>query len=155
VDELLEGFDSIERPFQAVAVAGRSDELKERLEKVAARVAYDLRVVGYTEEVPRFMALSDLLVSKPGGLTSSEALAMGLPLMIVNPVPGQEARNTYYLLEHGAAIKAMHASTAVYKLGEILADPARLDRMSVAARSLSRPRAAFDIADKVGAYLST
>jgi processive 1,2-diacylglycerol beta-glucosyltransferase len=95
------------------------------------------------------MAAADLLVSKPGGLTSSEALAMGLPILIVSPIPGQEARNTYYLLEHGAAAKAMHPATAAVKLEEVLSDPARLDRMAEAARRLGRPRAAFDIADTV------
>jgi len=149
VDEMIESFDAVSTPFQAVAIAGRSAELKARLEAAAKRVKYRLAVVGFTSEIPRFMAASDLLVSKPGGLTSSEALAMGLPILIVSPIPGQEARNTYYLLEHGAAAKAMHPATAAHKLQEILGDPKRLARMARAAKKLGRPRAAFDIADIV------
>jgi processive 1,2-diacylglycerol beta-glucosyltransferase len=91
VDEMLESFDSVTRPFQAVAIAGRSPELKERLESVAREVRYPLKVVGFTTEAPRFMAAADLLVSKPGGLTSSEALAMKLPILIVSPIPGQDS----------------------------------------------------------------
>jgi processive 1,2-diacylglycerol beta-glucosyltransferase len=92
------------------------------------------------------MAVADLVLSKPGGLTTSEVLARGAVLAIVNPIPGQESRNSDYLLENGAAVKVNNIGTLAHKLGPLLADPGRLARLSANARRLGRPRAAFDIA---------
>jgi processive 1,2-diacylglycerol beta-glucosyltransferase len=84
-----------------------------------------------------------MVVSKPGGLTTSEALARGVAMVVVNPISGQESRNSDFLLENGAAIKINNVATLPHKLGQLLADPARLKEN---ARRLGRPQAAFDIA---------
>ena len=88
------------------------------------------------------MAASDLLVTKPGGLTSSEALAVGRPLLIVDPIPGQEAANSDYLLERGAAVKANRLEDLPYRLESLLAGAGliRLKKMAAAAKALGRPR---------------
>lgn len=95
------------------------------------------------------MLLADVVVSKPGGLTTSEVLARGAAMAIVNPVPGQESRNSDFLLENGAAIKINNVATLTYKLSELLSDRPRLARLKENARRLGRPRAAFDIAERV------
>ncbi len=85
------------------------------------------------------MGCADLVVSKPGGLTTSEILARGVPMVVVNPIPGQESRNSDYLLENGAAVKANHPSLLGPKVSQLLTDPPRLARMREAARSLGHP----------------
>jgi processive 1,2-diacylglycerol beta-glucosyltransferase len=90
------------------------------------------------------MAVSDVVLSKPGGLTTSEALAMGKPIFVLNPIPGQEAANSDFLLEHGAALKANRIEDLPYRLEKLLGSP-KLVEMAAAARALARPHAAADI----------
>ncbi len=85
------------------------------------------------------MAVADILVTKPGGLTSSEALASGVAMVVVNPIPGQESRNSDFLLEAQAAIKANNLGTFSYKVAELLTDPERLAGLR-AARAARSPR---------------
>ena len=92
------------------------------------------------------MIASDFAITKPGGLTVSECLSLGLPMILVNPIPGQEERNCSVLLEYGAALSAQSLLHLEYKTGRLLNDEALLQRMSSAARQLSKPRAAQWIA---------
>jgi processive 1,2-diacylglycerol beta-glucosyltransferase len=94
------------------------------------------------------MAVADLVVSKPGGLTTSETLARGAAMVIVNPIPGQESRNSDYLLENGAAIKVNNITTMAHKITELLRDPNRLAQLKANAKRLGRPRAAFDVVER-------
>jgi processive 1,2-diacylglycerol beta-glucosyltransferase len=93
------------------------------------------------------MEAADLLVSKPGGLTSSEALVKGLPMVIVNPIPGQESRNSDFLLEAGAAVKANNLPVLGMKVQALLRDQDRMARMRENARRAARPQAAPRIAE--------
>jgi processive 1,2-diacylglycerol beta-glucosyltransferase len=131
-------------------ICGRSEELKGRLDELAAARPPDLtptlHVVGYTTDMDEYMAAADLLVGKPGGLTSSEALARGLALVIVHPIPGQEERNADHLLEAGTAIRCNNLPALAWKIDRLLADPGRLATMRENARRLARPHAARDIA---------
>ena len=129
-------------------VAGRNAELKTRLDQIEPPPRHLARVLGFTTEMDELMAAADLVVSKPGGLTTSEALARGTPMAIVNPIPGQESRNSDFLLENGAAIKINNVATLPYKLGQLLATPGRLAALAANAKRLGRPRAAFDVAPR-------
>jgi processive 1,2-diacylglycerol beta-glucosyltransferase len=133
-----------------VVIRGRSEELKGRLDALAAArspaVSPALHAVGYTTAMDEYMATADLLVGKPGGLTSSEALARGLALVIVHPIPGQEERNADHLLEAGAAIRCNNLPALAWKIDRLLDDPARLAAMRANARRVARPHAARDIA---------
>ena len=104
-------------------------------------------MLGFTREIDELMAAADVIVSKPGGLTSSEALARGTAMVIIDPIPGQESRNSDYLLENGAAIKANNLANLGFKLTRFLTDPGRLAAAREAASLLGRPRAAFDVAE--------
>jgi len=99
------------------------------------------------------MAVSDLLITKPGGLTTSEALALGKPLFILNPIPGQEAANSDFLLEHGAAAKANRVEDLPFRLGRLLGSK-KLAGMARAAAALGRPAAAADICRAVAARVA-
>ena len=95
------------------------------------------------------MAASDVAVTKSGGLTSSECLALGLPMVVVRPIPGQEERNSDFLLERGVALRANSPAHLVFKLRRLLGSPETLARMRASARLIARPRAAYDVADAV------
>jgi processive 1,2-diacylglycerol beta-glucosyltransferase len=99
------------------------------------------------------MAAADLLIGKAGGLTSSEALARDLPLVIVNPIPGQEERNSDHLLEVGTAVRCNSLPTLAWKVEGLLADPARLERLRAGARRAARPRAALEVAAQMARLL--
>jgi processive 1,2-diacylglycerol beta-glucosyltransferase len=139
---------ALRHPAQVVVVCGRNEELRRRLEAIAAErpgAANALAVVGYTTEMDEYMSAADVFVGKPGGLTTSEALAKGLLLVIVNPIPGQEERNSDHLLEQGAAIRCNNLPVLAYKIDALLDDPARTASMRERARRLARPDAARDI----------
>ena len=87
-----------------------------------------------------------LVVSKPGGLTTSEALARGAIMAVVNPIPGQESRNSDFLLENGAAIKLSNIATLPHKLTQLLGEPERLAQLKENSRRLGKPQAAFEVA---------
>jgi processive 1,2-diacylglycerol beta-glucosyltransferase len=127
-------------------VSGRNEELQRRLEQIEVPPRHQVKILGFTTQMDELMAAADVVLSKPGGLTTSEVLARGAALMIANPIPGQEARNSDFLLENGAAIKVNNIATLPYKLAKLLDDPARLAGMKANARRLGRPQAAFDVA---------
>src|SRR5215813_154098 len=138
---------------QIVAICGRNENLKKRVSDLATTISSEGRInikaVGYTNEMDEYMAASDLIVGKAGGLTTSEALVKGLVLVITNPIPGQEERNSDHLLEAGAAIRCNNMPTLAYKIDRLLADPARFAAMKRNAYALGRPHAARDIVRKV------
>ena len=95
--------------------------------------------------LPPLLRSADLFVGKPGGLSASECMAAGLPMVLVNPIPGQEVRNGDYLLEQGAAVRCNNVTTLGWKIDQILTEPGRLQRMKSAAKSTGRPDAAADV----------
>ncbi|GAB4370504.1 MAG: glycosyltransferase [Deltaproteobacteria bacterium] len=144
VESLVRGLQEIRHPVQVAVICGRNEGLKKRIEALPAPV-HPVTVVGYTTEMERWMAASDLLVGKAGGLTSSEALASGLVMVIVNPIPGQEERNSDHLLEEGVAIRCNNLPALAFKIDSLLADPARLERMRRAIDRIARPGAAEQV----------
>ena len=138
---------------QIVAVCGKNAALKNSIEKAAARRSADVlplvKALGFTSDMDELMSAADLMIGKPGGLTTSESLVKGLPWVIVNPIPGQEERNAIYLLEHGAGVWCDNLYTLGYKVRGILDEPGRLEQMQSCARRLGRPDAGSIIAAAV------
>lgn len=130
--------------FQLVVLTGNNQTLLEHLRQ-RSEPPQRLRPLPFTPDVAPWMAAADLVISKSGGLTSSECLALGKPLLIHAPIPGQEERNADYLLEHGAALKAADSVALGYRVQQLLGDRGQLQRMSARARSLGRPHAASHI----------
>ena len=131
--------DKIERALQVIVVCGKNEKLRKQV--AAERTRHTTRVLGFATNMHELMAASDLILTKPGGLTTSEALAMGKPLFILNPIPGQEAANSDFLLEQGAAVKVNCLEDLPFKI-ETLLESKKLIQMSRIARSLGKPQAA-------------
>jgi len=145
LDEMAQRLLRLPGDLQIVALAGRNADLLKRLQALARQHPGKLFPLGFTTTVERVMTAADLVVTKPGGLSVSECLAKDLPMLLVSPIPGQEERNADYLLECGAAIKAVDAATLEFKLSRLLTDRPRLAAMSAAAKRVARPRAAADV----------
>lgn len=153
IEHMLESLAGMQHPAQIVALCGRNSELKSKLELAAARLPrshhVNIKPIGFTTEMDEYMSAADILLGKPGGLTTSEALAKGLVFVIVNPIPGQEERNSDHLLENGVAIRCNNLPVLAYKLDRLLEDPARFASMQAGARRMARPDAARDIVRKL------
>jgi processive 1,2-diacylglycerol beta-glucosyltransferase len=148
IEKLFNALLQVQRPIHLVTITGRNEKLKEELRKHPVPDRHRATVMGFTREIDELMAAADLVVSKPGGLTTSEVLARGAVMVIVNPIPGQESRNSDYLLENGAAIKVNNTATLAYKIDQLLQDPARLDQLRANVRRIAHPRAAFDVVEQ-------
>lgn len=134
------------REVQTIVVCGRSEELCEKIRELTAPARERFAVLGYSDCMHELMRSADLFIGKPGGLTTSEAMACGLPMCIVQPIPGQEERNSDHLLEDGAALRVNELTTLPWKIARVLDEPGRLERMRAAARALGRPHAASEVA---------
>lgn len=149
IERLAEGLLGLDKDFQLLALAGRNERLLHDLQRLATLHPGRLFPLGFTRTIERVMAASDLAITKPGGLTTSECLAVGLPMIVISPIPGQEERNADYLLENGAALKAIGDSALVYRVTGLLREPGRLRALRDNAARLGKPDAARAVLDTV------
>src|SRR5438132_4776537 len=154
IGDLYRALLEVQVPLEIVVVTGHNAAARAHLEQVPFPPRHRVKILGFTTQIDELMAVADLVVSKPGGLTTSETLARGAGMVIVNPVPGQEERNSDYLLENGAAIKVNHLPTLALKVTNVLRDPSRLAQLKANARRISRPRAAFEVVERFLSLLS-
>jgi processive 1,2-diacylglycerol beta-glucosyltransferase len=131
-----------------VVICGNNRKLLKRLQQ---RFIHDnrVRIFGHVRSLARFMGAADLLISKPGGLTMSEAMAKGLPTIIISPIPGQEERNARYFCRHGAAERAETSEEVVEWVETLFSHPQKLAQLKENAFTLARPRAAMGAAESI------
>jgi processive 1,2-diacylglycerol beta-glucosyltransferase len=146
VAELIRAFGPGDAGCQIVTVAGANEGLRAACAKAAGETRTPVRALGHVSNMHEWMDAADLVVTKSGGLTASEALAKGKPMLITDPIPGQEQRNCEYLLEEGVAARLYEAADAPDRILALLRDAPRLARMRRAAQGLGRPHAAQEIA---------
>ncbi len=144
VESLINSVQEVKSPIQIIVICGKNAALESKLLKVQ-NTRHPMKVIGFTKEMDAWMAASDLLIGKAGGLTSSEALARGLVLIIVNPIPGQEERNSDHFLEEGVALRCNNLPALAYKINSLLSDKERLLKMKNAVKRLAHPNAAKEI----------
>jgi len=143
---VIRRLDKLPQPFDMIVVTGSNAQLKGRLERRGRKLRHTTAVLGFVENVHELMEVSELIVTKPGGITTAEALVRQLPMIIINPIPGQEAKNTEFLLSHDVAVQARNAKDVFRFVDEFLRNPERLRRMRAAAQVLGRPQAAEEAA---------
>ena len=146
---LAECLVRISDSIQVIAMAGHNPQRMEELTALAKKYAGRVVPLGYSSTIEKYMAVSDLIITKPGGLTSSECLTMGLPMLLVDPIPGQEERNGDYLMEQGVAVKARDMAALEFKIRCCLKKPQLLDDMRRRMQALARPTAAVDVLERV------
>jgi processive 1,2-diacylglycerol beta-glucosyltransferase len=153
------GFGDIEDVFldlinsslelQVVVVTGSNHKLKEEIEKYVDISSKPIKILSYTNQIPELMSVSDFIVTKPGGLTISEALVKNLPIILISPIPGQEEKNARFLLNMGAAVRIYEKDNIDIILKQLINNPKRLSHMIEMSKILGKPNAGKDIAQLI------
>lgn len=150
IKEIIISLDKIKViPLSLTVVTGKNTVLYEELLKLKSQIEISLLVYGYCEQVYKLMKESDLLISKPGGLTISEALAVQLPLLIYKPIPGQEEHNANFLIKNNAAIRIDNFDKLTYWVEYLYNNPQFCKDMKYQQKKLAKPNSAHDIAKKI------
>ena len=132
--------------FQVVVIAGRNSKLENKLRSLAELPGVKLKVFGHVDNVHEFMEVADLVVTKPGGLTIAEALAKGLPMILVNPIPGHEQRNLNFLTATKVAVSLDNAKDIAQLVTDVLSTSGRFAQMHATAKKFGRPTSAQEVA---------
>ena len=147
--EIFECFVKLFKNTQIIAISGKNEKMRSAFEKIVEENnrTDSIRVFEYTKQVPEFMSISDLVVTKPGGLTTSESLASNLPMVIINPIPGQEEENAEFLEENGIAIWIKKNDDPYKKLENLFSDEKKLADMKENTKKLARKYSTQNICD--------
>ena len=136
--------ESVSQTLQLIIVCGRNKKLKKQLELELKDYKHDVLLLGFCENIQELMAISDLMITKPGGVTTFEALAMGLPLLIYHPLPGQEKDNAEFLWKSGLAFLAKTENDLILKIESILNDSRDLKSMQTLTEPYQTRTSSFD-----------
>lgn len=145
---------AVHNEFHLVVVAGRNAAALAALQAIAPQWPGRLTPLGFTDQIATLMTAADIVITKPGGLTTAECLSVGVAMIVNAPIPGQEERNADYLLEQGVAMKAIDAATLAWRLQVLLENPAQRAAMAARARALGRPEAARCVLDTIVAAVA-
>lgn len=149
IKRVVSAIDRVGSDIQVMVVAGTNNRLARYLKKRLRKFNKKVIVTGYADNVDELMEISDIIITKPGGLTVSEALSKEIPIIIINPIPGQESKNTEFLLRQGAAIKAVNEDEAAILLDNLCKAPVKLDAMKQASSRIGRPDSAINAAKMI------
>jgi len=145
--QVIDQLDTSDFDFQEIVVTGINKKLYKYLSQRLDRFKKNIKLYEYADNVNELMHASDIIITKPGGVTVSEALTMGLPMLILKPIPGQEDNNAIYLTKHGAAIKVNKPKKVKETIEDLFSNSQKLKELSLAALNMSKPQASTDIAD--------
>ena len=142
---ILQAFiDSIKNEYQIIVISGKNQKMQNKFENLVGNNP-NVQVYGYTNEVPELMSISDLVVTKPGGLTITEALASGLPIVVINPIPGQEVENAEYLEKKGVAVWIRKTENPFEAVKELLDNPEQIKHMKIRSKLMAKRNSTRDI----------
>lgn len=144
-EQLLASFKDVKHKIQLIVLAGRHKVLLASLTNIARKIKMPVRLCGIVDNMHELMAASDIVVTKPGGLTTSEVLASNTLMAIIDPIPGQEQRNSDYLLESGVAIRIHDMENGGLKISDLLKNKRRLRIMRNHLKWVSHPCAVYKI----------
>ena len=146
---VIRKLNKLPQPFDIIVVTGKNEELQEQLARKGPKLRHTTKIFGFVENVHDLMEIAEMIITKPGGITTAEALVKKLPMIIINPIPGQEAKNTEYLLSQNVAVEAEDANDVMLYVDEFLRNPRKLWTMREAAAALGRPRSAENAAREI------
>ncbi len=135
--------------IQIVAISGKNGKMKEDFENFVEENHKEnsVKILSYTDKVAQLMSISDLVVTKPGGLTTTESLASGLPIVVINPIPGQEEENAEFLEQNEVAIWIKKGDNVEEILNKLFSDPDKMQKMKIRARLMAKRNSTKDICD--------
>lgn len=137
------------KKFQIVAISGKNKKMNEKFNHLveAYGVADRVKVLDYTNKVPELMHISNIVITKPGGLTTTESLASNLPIVIINPIPGQEEENADFLVRNGVAIWIKKEDNIARVLKNLYRHPEKIDEMKKNIPNLAKPDSTKNICE--------
>ena len=145
--KILKSFITHSQKHQIVAISGKNEKMKESFEKLVEELQAEniVKVLPYTTQVPELMSIADFVVTKPGGLTSTESLASGLPMVLINPIPGQEEENAKFLENSGVGIWLKQKENCDEIITELLNNEDKLNQMRKNTELLAKKNSTKDI----------
>ena len=157
IKETLEDLIAIDRDFQILVIAGRNEHLKDKLSKMLDSTIHNKNIclLGYTNKMNDILASIDVLISKPGGLTTTEALLNDVPMIVPYFIPGQEEENLDFLTNCGAALRTTKKYSLPVLLKVLIDDPSRLDNLRKNIKSIRKFDSAVNISNLVVDILSS
>ncbi len=143
--KILKAFiDNINDEYQIIAISGKNAKMQEKFTELVGDNP-NVQVYGFTNEVPELMSISDLVVTKPGGLTITESLASGLPIVVINPIPGQEVENAEFLEKKGVAVWIRKTEDPEQAVSELLSNPEQIKHMKIRSKLMAKKHSTEDI----------
>ena len=149
IKTIVKSLEKSEHDIQELIVAGTNKKLFRWLKRKIKHYKKSIHLFGFVQNIHELMFISKVIISKPGGVTTAEALSMGLPMVIVKPIPGQEINNTNFLTQKQAAIKVDEPKEAYRVIDDLLKNKAELERLRAAGFKIAKPGASMDIAKLV------
>jgi processive 1,2-diacylglycerol beta-glucosyltransferase len=149
MDEIVMSLVKMPIDMHLIVVCGTNKKLYKKLKSIQKKHKINMHLYGYINNIEELMSVSDFIITKPGGLTVSESLAKGLPMLIVNPLPGQEAKNTDFLIRKNAAIKAEDAKDVARHVEVLVNNQEILKRLKYSVSQIARPTSALEIAERI------
>ncbi|MFA4983958.1 MAG: glycosyltransferase [Candidatus Omnitrophota bacterium] len=143
---IVKSLERLDSDAQEIIVTGTNKKLYRSLKRNLGEYRRSIALLGYAGNIHELMEVSDIIITKPGGVTTAEALCKGMPMVIVKPIPGQEANNTSYLISHGAAVRTDKPDGINLIIGDLLRHPSKLSAMQRSAIRIAKPHASLDIA---------
>ena len=136
----------LKKNLRTVVVCGRNEELVKKMQKLKEELKLNMKITGFIDNVYEYMEISDVLISKSGGITVSESLAKNIPMIIISPILGQETANCNFLIKNGAAVKVSGLEELRSALEDLIGNPVKMDRMKESIKRIRKPNAAYDVA---------
>ena len=146
IEGIVKVIAQIPRKLQTVVICGHNEELVHKIQSLKDEYELNMKVLGFIDNVYEYMDISDILISKSGGITVSESLAKEIPLVVISPILGQETGNLTFLVRNNAAVKVKRLDDLKAALEDLISDPVKLDKMKEAIKLIEKPYAAYDVA---------
>lgn len=149
IKKFFQALLAVKEDIQIIAIAGKGKKTQKLFEQLAQTTSKKVVILGYTNQVPELMHIADFVISKPGGLTTTEILTCHVPFFIINPIPGQEEENANFLTNHGAAVRLYDASKSTALLEQVLQDDFHIEQMKKMQAYIAKPDSTKDIVETI------